>query len=81
MSGERWRLGFEAANREHLLSPVTLIPAMATRNAMLETTWPALSATSAQSGLSHTIADERDAGQDCIGCSVGGVDAVAAERM
>jgi hypothetical protein len=39
-----------------------------------------LSTTSAQSVLSHTIADEQDGDKDCIGRSVGGVDAVAAER-
>jgi hypothetical protein len=39
MSGECWRLGFEAVNRERLLSPITLMPAaMVARIAMLEAT-------------------------------------------
>jgi hypothetical protein len=38
MSSECWRLGFEAVNRERLLSPMTLMPAMAACTAMLEAT-------------------------------------------
>jgi hypothetical protein len=39
MSGECWRLGFEAVIGERLLSPITLMPAaMAARIAMLEAT-------------------------------------------